>query len=76
MNRLNKDTKLTPQLTRLYSALCCGDKVDSISCGEKLGIAGSALHSRLSELKNKGLVIADKKERTKFGTVYKSYYLS
>jgi biotin operon repressor len=67
--------KLNPQQSRLFDALSNGERVDSLTCGERLGISGSAIHRRLADLKSKGVEIAYRKVKTSFGTTYNQYYL-
>ncbi len=67
--------KLTPQQKRLFNALSNSHRVDSLSCGESLGISGSSLHRRLFELKEMGVAIESKKHKTSFGTTYNRYYM-
>jgi len=67
--------KLNPQQSRLFQALVDSKRVDSITCGESLGISGSSLHRRLFELKEMGVAIESKKHKTSFGTTYNRYYM-
>ncbi len=77
MKKLNKTqiAKFSPQQTRLYNALRLGNRVDSLTCGVELGISGSGLHHVLFSLKEKGLEIENRPQKTSYGTRYLSYYL-
>jgi len=56
-----KIQNLTPQQKRLYKALLEGSRVDSMSCGYLLKISGSAIHRRITDLKELGLAISSKR---------------